>query len=137
MSTLQEVLDGLASTIGDATGLRCFSYVPEDVNPPALVVSLGEMERGAFCMGQMEIRVNAGLLVARTSDRAGQQQENMFAGWGSVQSVWNAVDDKPGLGLSDTNAAVLRYRPFGIEEIAGYGYFGGVFEILILTAGAT
>lgn len=137
MSTLQEVLDGLATTISNATELRCFSYVPEDVNPPALVLSLGELERGAFCMGQIEIRVNAGLLVTRSSDRAGQQQENTFAGWGTVQSVWNAVDDNPGLGLTDTNAAVLRYRPFGIEETAGYGYFGGVFEILILTAGAT
>ena len=137
MSTLQQVLDGLSTTIASATGLRCFSYVPEDVNPPALVVSLGEIERGAFRMGQMEIRVEAGLLVTKASDRAGQKQENTFAGWGAVQSVWNAVDDTPGLGLADTNAAVLRYRPFGIEEVAGYGYFGGVFEILILTAGAT
>jgi len=137
MSTLQQVLDGLSTTIASGTGLRCFSYVPDDLNPPALFISLGELERGAFRMGQMEIRVEAALFVSRASDRAGQKSENTYAGWGTAQSVWNAVDDTPGLGLNDTNAAVLRYRPFGIDEVAAYGYYGGVFEILILTAGAT
>lgn len=137
MSTVQQVMDGLSSTINSATGLRCYSYVPDDLNPPALFLSLGEIERGAFKMGQMELRIDAALFVSRASDRAGQKSENTFAAWGTAPSVWNAVDDTPGLGLADTNAAVLRYRPFGIEEIAAYGYFGGVFEILCLTAGAT
>jgi len=137
-STLQEVLDGLATTIASATGLRAFSYVPEDLNPPALVISLGPMERGAFHMGQLDINVNAALLVSKASDRAGQKQENTFANWGTAQSVWKALDDTPGLGLAaaKTDAKVLRYVPFGIEEVAAYGYFGGIFEIAIVTAGA-
>lgn len=137
MSSIQQVMDGLSTVIDAAAGLRCYSYVPEDLNPPAVFLSLGEIERGAFKMGQMELRIDAALFVSRASDRAGQKQMNTFATWGTTASVWKAVDDTPGLGLADTNAAVLRFRPFGIDEVAAYGYFGGVFEILVLTAGAT
>lgn len=138
MSTLVQVMSGLADTVEtNTTGLRCYSYVPEDLSPPALVLALGPIERGAMSMGQMEIRVTAVLFVSSANAPSGQTAENAFAGWGVAQSVWNAVDDNPGLGLADTNAAVLRYEPFGIEQVAAYGYLGGTFEVLILTAGAT
>jgi hypothetical protein len=136
MASVQEVLDALATQINTATGLRAYGYVPDDASPPFIFMSLGLIDRGAFRMGQMEFQIDAALFVSKASDRVGQQSAFSFASWGTVPSVWNAIDDTPGLGLSGTNAAVLRYRPLGIEEIAGYGYFGGVFEIQASTTGA-
>ena len=136
MSSIREVADGIASVIAEGTGLRTFGYVPEDINPPLVFLALGPIERGAFSMGQMEFTVEAALFTSKASDRAGQQSAYEFASWDNVKSVWDAMNANKSLGLSDTDCAVLRYRPLGVEEIAGYGYFGGVFEILVLTAGA-
>lgn len=138
MAELHDVMAGIAQTIGDATELRCYDYVPDTANPPFLFLTLGApIERGAFKMGQMELRVDAVMFVSSASDRAGQHSAYDFASWGNIQSVWNAVDDNNDFGLGDTNGAVLRYRPLGIEEIAAYNYYGGVFELLVLTAGST
>jgi hypothetical protein len=136
MSSIQDIAEGLAATIGDATGLRNFPYVPDNVNPPVMVLVLGTIERGAMSRGQMQIPFEAWVLTQRVSDRAGQQSLYEYASFTSPKSVWKAVDDTKSLGLPDTDAAVLRYRPLGMEEVAAIGYFGGAFEILVLTDGS-
>jgi hypothetical protein len=136
VSTIQQVFDGLASTIHDATGLRVVTYVPDDLNPPIMFLTLGTIERGAMGRGQMEIPIDAVLLVQRASDRAGQGATYGYASFTGPLSIWRAVDNNKSLGLSDTDAAVIRYRPLGVEEVAAYQYYGGVFEILALTSGS-
>lgn len=132
--TLAQVAAGLKDKLNDITGLRAYDYVPEDINPPCAVVVLGEIERGAFSRGMMEVRFDVAVFVARGSDRAGQAALNEYADPSSSvsDSIWNKLDSNKSLGLSGVDAAVLRYRPFGIDEVAAYGYFGGVFEILVL-----
>lgn len=137
MATIGEVADGLAQTISTATGLRTVDYIPEDINPPVLFLALASsIERGAFQRGQMELMFDAVIFTSRAVDRVGQKLLYEYASFSGDLSVWKAVDDDNDLGLTGTNAAVLRYRPLGIDEIAGYGYFGGAFEIMVLTAGS-
>lgn len=137
MATIGAVAEALARTISNATGLRTVDHVPDDLNPPTLFLGMsGDVERGAFQRGQMELTFEAVIFVSRAVDRAGQHLLYEYASFAGSRSVWKAVDDLPGLGLDDTNAAVLRYRPLGLEELAAYGYFGGVFEILVLSSGS-
>jgi hypothetical protein len=132
--TVAQVVAGLKDKINDITGLRAFEYVPEDLNPPCAVVVLGPIERGAFSRGMMELTVEVAIFVTRGSDRAGQASLNAFADpSASVStSVWAKIDADKTLGITGVDAAVLRYRPFGIDEVAAYGYYGGVFELLVL-----
>lgn len=135
MSSLADVAEALADTLA-ATGLRVNAYIPESPNPPEIFLNLGPVERDAFVMGSMQVPFDAVLLVPTSSARIGQRLLYDHASFTGTKSVWKAVNDTPSLGLADTNAAVLRYRPLGIEEVAAYNFYGGVFEILVLTEGA-
>jgi hypothetical protein len=141
MASLSEVAAGIAATVKAATGLRTYEFVPEDLNPPALMLVLSDVERASFKLGQMQVRIDAVLFTQSASDRAGQAKQSEYASWDTVRSVWLALDTNGDLGLvdgdgePDTDAKVLRYRPLGIEEVAAYSYYGGVFEILAITKG--
>lgn len=137
MPDVQEVADALADTITAATGLRCFPFLPSDVNPPACVLVLGPAERSAFKLGSAFLTFEAHVYVSTISDRAAGKHLYEYASWTGPRSMWTALEDTPDLGLSDCNAAVLRYRPVGLEEVAVYGYLGGIFDITVATtAGA-
>lgn len=138
MATLAAVADALADTIATATGLRTTDHIPGDVNPPALFVCpSGGIERGAMNRGQMEVTFDAHIFTSRTVDRVGQQALYDYATFDGTKSVWKAVDDTPTLGLSGTNAAVLGFRFLGIEEVSALGYWGGAFQVLVLTTGSS
>jgi hypothetical protein len=136
MSTIAQVSTALAATLDD-TGIRVFDYVPDDVNPPVLFLSLDEVQRSAMGRGTMMLTYSAVLLVARASDRVGQAEIYKYAepSTSQAKSVWAAVDENRGLGLGDADANVVSWRQLGIDEVAGYGYFGGVFEIQVATSG--
>lgn len=132
--TLAQVAAGFVDKLNDITGLRAYAYVPEDINPPCVVVRPQSIERGAFSRGVMEVRYDLGLFVSRASDRAGQVSLHEYADpSGSVSnSIWAKIDSDKTLGVSGVDAAVLRFSPFGWEDVAGYPYDGGIFEVLVL-----
>lgn len=132
--TLAQVANGFVDKLNDITGLRAYAYVPEDINPPCVIVRPSNIERGAFSRGVMEIRVELGLFVQRSSDRAAQLNLHKYADpSGSVsESVWAKIDADKTLGVTGVDAAVLRFQPFGWDEVAGYPYDGGIFEVLVL-----
>lgn len=136
MSDIVTIVEAAAEQLTEATSLRGYSYVREDVNPPCFVLALGEIERGAFTMGQLEFELFVTVLAPRSSDRAGQFKLYEYVNPTGSKSVWQAFEDADPLGLGDTDIKVLRYRPLGVEEIAAYGYFGGTFTAAVLTAGA-
>lgn len=137
MPDVQEVADALTDTITAATGLRCFPFLPSDVNPPACVLLLGAADRTAFRLGSGALPFEAHVYVSTTSDRSAGKHLYEYVSWTGTRSMWNALEQKKDLGLSGCDAAVLRYRPVGLEEIAVYGYLGGIFDILVTTtAGA-
>lgn len=132
--TLKQVADGFVDKLEEISGLRAYPYVPEDINPPCVIVRPSSIERGAFARGVMEVRFDLGLFVSRASDRAAQLSLHEYADpSGSVDSsVWAKLDANKTLGVTGVDAAVLRFQPFGWDEVAGYPYDGGTFEVLVL-----
>lgn len=132
--TLAQVANGIADKLNDITGLRAYSYVPEDINPPCVVIRPAQIERRTFGRGVMEIQFEVALFVSRASDRAAQTNLHTYADpSGSVSnSVWAKLDSDKTVGVPGVDAAVLRFRPFGWDEIAGYSYDGGIFDVLVL-----
>lgn len=132
--TLAQVANGFVDKLDNITGLRAYAYVPEDINPPCVVVRPASIERGAMARGVMEINYELALFVSRASDRAAQANLHTYADpSGSVSnSVWAKLDADKTLGVTGVDAAVLRFRPFGWDEVAGYAYDGGIFDVLVL-----
>jgi hypothetical protein len=133
MSTLAQVADALEDKLNDITGLRVYDYVPAAVNVPCVILSVGEIERQTMGRASMMFTFDAAVLLSRGSERVAQQSLYTYASFSGASSIWKQIDDNHTLGLSDVEAKVMRYRPLGIEEIAAYGYVGGVFEIIIVT----
>ena len=136
MSSIQQVMDGLATTITNATTIRCFSYIPEDANPPVLILDIEEIDRGAFSCGQFNLSIQGILLLSRASERSAEKSKNTFASWDSTSSIWKAVDATPGVGLSDTALAVISYESLGFIDLGAYTYLAGKFRIIGQTQGA-
>lgn len=137
MSTIAAVNTALVGVLDD-TGLRVYTYVPEDLNPPALFLALNSVTRGTMGRGTMTLDYEAVVFVSRASDRAGIAKAYSYLEPSTSEStsVWAAVDENRTLGLSDVDATVSAGRMLGIEEQAAYGYFGVVFDIQVLTSGA-
>lgn len=132
--TLAQVAAGFVDKLNDISGLRAYDYVPEDINPPCVVVRPQNIERGAFSRGVMEIRFDLALFVPRASDRAAQAKVLTYADPSASvsNSVWAQLDANKSLGVFGVDAAVLNFTPFGWQDIAGYPYDGGIFEVLVL-----
>lgn len=129
MADVAQIVTAAAKILFEVTGLRATDYIPESISPPAAIVNLTEIHPGTFGDETMDVTLDLVVLVART--RAGQQQLQAYQSTTSTDSVWAAVRANPTLGLSGVNAAILRYRSLGIEEIAAYGYVGGAFELQV------
>ena len=137
MATASQIASGIAGVIDNITGLRVYSYVPEDIQPPACILAIGEVAPETMARGFVSYPFEATVLVSKASDRVGQSNLYDYVSFTGTNSLWAAFTDNNTIGLSDgTRATVMRYRPLGIEEIAAYGYFGGTFTIQVLTPGA-
>lgn len=135
--TVASVNTALASTLA-GTGLRVFEYVPESLDPPCIFLALNQIDRGTMGRGTMLLGYEAVVFTSRASDRAGMANLYLYAepSTSEVKSVWAAVDEDRTLGLSNVDANVTGWRALGIDEVAAYGYYGGVFDIQVLIAGA-
>ena len=134
MATIAQVAAGLASVLDDVPGLRVVTFVADDVNPPVAILHLLEVEPETMGRGISTLTWEATVLVSRAVDRVGQEALYDYASLAGTNSVWAAVGHNNTLGLPDgTQATVMRYRGLGLEELAAYGYYGGVFEIAVTT----
>lgn len=137
---IKDIAKGIADTVKAATQLRVEHFVVPDLSPPYGVVVVGELARGSFRQSDGGINVDATfelhVYTQSVSAKAGQVALYDYASFNGTKSIWKAIDDTKSLGLTGVDAAVVRYRPLGIEEISAFGYFGGMFDILVTASGA-
>jgi hypothetical protein len=132
VASLPDIAEGIAATAAMVPGLRMVDHVPSDLNPPAGFVTLVETVEDTFGLGSMASTFELVVLVSLASERVGQRALLEYADNSGTRSVWAVFASEPDLGLSDgTNARIAGYRTLGIEEIAGYGYYGGAFTIQV------
>lgn len=139
MASLSTVVGKIAERAG-TVGLRSVETVPDDVNPPACFVVIGDMDRTAFRLGSMSLPFELVVLTSSAVGRVAQQQLYDYANPDPDDSgsVWAAFETNPSHGLDGVDVKILRYRPLGIDEVAAYNYYGGAFGgVITLTAGAS
>lgn len=97
---LNDVRSGLVTNLATITGLRTYSYVPEDIQAPAAVVDFPSVVSFDQAMSRAldAYEISVYVLVATSSDRKGQEKlANYVAGSGS-SSVKAAIESDKTLG---------------------------------------
>ena len=132
MIDISGVRDALAANLSNVDGLRVSAHVPDVVNPPMALVTVG---RGTFIRydaalssGAAELSFVVVLFVTRASEGAGQDALDAYVsdGPGSIKA---AIESNPTLGTLADWVVVTEARSFGTLTYNGVDYFGCEFLV--------
>lgn len=98
-ATVSQVADGIKSRLGTITGLRTFSYQPEQLNPPVAFPVLDSVEyHGAFGGGDVRMRFAIFVIVGRYLDRVAHSNLDGYLSYSGATSLRAAIEGDRTLG---------------------------------------
>lgn len=133
---LADVMDAVASRLGDLTGLRVFGYPPPSVTPPTGIVSYPERVDYDQTYGRGMTRIPdlpVLLVVGKATERAAR---NKVAAWVSdegPQSVKLALEDAA--GSPPWHDLKVSSAEFDVVTIASIDYIAAMFSCEIACPG--
>lgn len=137
---IRDIMAGLAARLATIDGLRTTKdgSAPGQINPPEAIVGVPPIEQyhQSMAMGRFKLEMPIHLLVSGALDRIGQLQLADFADAAGPTSVRAAIEGDKTLGGAVDDLMVIDFRPLGLEEVNSIGYFGGVFNVLVIGRGA-
>lgn len=135
--TILSVMQGIETRLATISGLRTAYYIADQVNPPMAVVGVPEIDnyRISFKRGSFTLRPQVYILVGASYDRAGQMNLAGFVDPTGPSSIPAAIEGDRTLGGVVSDCVVQSYRPLGWEEVGVVGYYGGVFDLLVVAPG--
>jgi len=138
MATIGECAEALAAQIAAATGLRAVDYVPEDLDPPAVFIAFDRLRIRTMSSGSVDLFLDVVVFTSRASDRVGQHTLYEYLSLEPPKSIIAAIMADTTLGLEGVSCSPASddIRALGFEEVAAYGYYGGIVPVLITTSGA-
>lgn len=141
MSSLKTIRDAIAATVEHGVADEVFVYdeVPDAANLPALIIKPDKCDfAGAMSRGLDTWDFSLYMLVARTDTVTNQEQLDEFVTSDGVNSIRAAIDNRPDLGLDDTDAFVSGVEGYGGEfETARVQHIGAILKVVVRTDGAT
>ena len=100
-ATISAVASGLATALATVTGLRTFSYQPEQLNPPLAYPELVAVTyHKAFSGGDVVSTWNIGIVVGRYADRTAHALLDSYLSYSGAQSIRAAIEADKTLGGS-------------------------------------
>lgn len=138
MPTLPQVMDALAVRLDTIEGLRVAAYMADQINPPQAIIGVPPIDNyhKTFQRGRMELSLSVYVLVSANLDRVGQQLMASYANPTGSQSVVTAIYGDRTLGGTVEDCMVRSFRPLGMEEVGQIGYYGGVFDVMVIALGS-
>lgn len=137
MTSPSEIGDGIETRLKTISGLR---VIPNDtkITPPTAVVALPSVDyRQAMGRGVTTLDFRVLIFVSQTVTRVGQRALMDYAAVTGTDSIPAAIWADRTLGLSNVDAYVSSFEPFGIEEINAYAFYGGAFTVPVALTGLT
>lgn len=134
---LRAVMAGVAARLETIPGLRVASYTPDQINPPAALISVPEVTdytaamRGATVL----LDVTVAVLVSAANDRAGQLALADYADPAGPSSVAAAIWADRTLGGVVNDCHVTTFRSYGLTEVGQVAMYGGEFVIRVIASG--
>ena len=98
-ATVSQVADGLKARLATVSGLRTFSYQPEQVNPPVAFPVLESVEyHGAMRGGNVRMRWQIFVVVGRYLDRVAHSNLDGYLSYSGATSLRAAIEGDQTLG---------------------------------------
>jgi hypothetical protein len=118
-SSISDIRQGLADALRTIPNLRVFDLVPDNPNPPGIVISLDRvMYDSVFARGCDEYEFILHLIVARADDRSGQIRLEEYVAGSGPHSIKAAVESDPTLTGTAQTVRVSEARNLGTQERA-------------------
>ncbi len=131
-ATVSQVAEGLKARLATISGLRTFSYQPEQVNPPVAFPILESVEyHRAFGGGDVQMRFTVMTVVGRYLDRVAHTNLDGYLSYSGATSLRAAIEGDPTLGgvaqtlVLDSGAAV------GSLTVAEADFLSVSFSVLV------
>jgi hypothetical protein len=98
-ATVSQVANGLKTRLATISGLRTFSYQPEQLNPPVAFPVLESVEyHRAFGGGDVQMRWQIFVIVGRYLDRVAHSNLDGFLSYSGATSLRAAIEGDKTLG---------------------------------------
>ena len=131
MSDVTGMATGLATNLATIPGLRTYSTIPDDVTPPAAVVSLNSVTYDeAFRGGLVIYNFVITLIVARVTERRAQERLHDYIQTGSG-TVKNAIESDPTLGGTAIDTRVTEMSNITSVSIGEIEYLTADFAVTV------
>lgn len=131
MSDVTAMAQGIATNLSTISGLRTYSTIPDDPNPPAAVVSLQSTNYDeAFAGGLVIYNFVITVIVARVTERRAQERLHDYIQTGSG-GIKDAVESDPTLGGSAIDARVTEMSNIASVSIDSVDYLTADFSVTV------
>ena len=137
MSTIEDVMSGISTALRTITNLRVEELFEGDINPPVAVVGLPTVTtyHSSMARGHFELEPTITVFTSQAVNRVGQLTLAGYANPSGATSVRAAIEADKTLGGKVSDCTVQGFRPLDLEEYAAFGYFGGIFNLYVITRG--
>jgi len=131
-ATVSQVADGLKARLATVSGLRTFSYQPEQVNPPVAFPVLESVEyHRAFAGGDVQMRWTVIVIVGRYLDRVAHTNLDGFLSYDGATSLRAAIEGDRTLGAVAKTLVLDSGMSIGSLSIAEAEYLQVSFSVLV------
>jgi hypothetical protein len=98
-ATVTQVMDGLKTSLGAISGLRSFSYQPDQLNPPMAFPVLNSVSyHRAFNGGDVVFNCSIFVIVGRYTDRTADALLDLYLSYSGASSIRAAIEADKTLG---------------------------------------
>lgn len=136
--TLAQIMTGLQGRLDTIAGLSTWDTIPGQITPPCAIVGVPDVPSYRESFGRGSWRPNPTITVY-TSQGHTQAGQLLLAQLADVTGSWSvpvAIEGDRTLGGLAVDCTVKSFQTLGAEFVSQIGYYGGVFELLLIASGS-
>lgn len=133
MSLFADIRTGLAANLAAISGLRTYSFMPDNPAPPCAVsLPLSVQYDEAFNRGHDSLEWEVMVLVQNADERSAQAALDAYCDPTSASAVKTAVESDPTLGGAVIDARVTDMTAYQSLAVGEVQYLAATFRISII-----
>lgn len=131
-ATVSQVAEGIKTRLATVTGLRTFSYQPEQLNPPVAFPVLESVEyHGAMGGGNVRMRWQVFVIVGRYLDRVAHSNLDGYLSYSGATSLRAAIEGDKTLGGVAQTLILENGLSVGALTVAEADFLQVQFSVLV------
>lgn len=129
---LSDIRKGLVGQLALVRGLRVSEHVPEQVNPPAAIITRAEVDYTQNMSGGLtEWSMQVQLIAGRMADQQSQRQIDDWLSWDGDQSVRQAIEADRTLGGNCQTSRVASADALSSVQVGDSEYIGVTVAVTV------